>query len=85
MRDFPIYLDTERGEDAEVNLGLFIATVTVPPVDHEACVAQVVAALHRERTRIIAEHTMALKQLDDKIGNLLAITHQPVDNDTIVE
>lgn len=77
IRRIPIYLDTEDANYAEVNLLQLVLSVELPRIDNEACIQTLVDALKREKQKVLADAQMKVNELDNRIGDLLAITYQP--------
>lgn len=83
VRQTSLYLDdcSYDSKDAEINLAKLVVRLPVPDVDMEQCTSRLVEALEKEKKQILADAHMRAMKLDNKIKDLLAITHQPEDGE----
>lgn len=62
---------------AKIILTKLVVKTPLPKVEREQCVLGMVEALKKQREEILATAHREAMQIDNRIGDLLAITHQP--------
>jgi hypothetical protein len=66
-----------KGDDERVVLGTQRVTFEIPPQDQNGIKSKVLDMLEEKKREVLAENHRRLKEVQDKIDQLLAIEYQP--------